>query len=336
MKAAIFKGAGLERALAIEEVADPTPRPHDLIVKVQRCGICGTDLHMTSGHGWDFPVGTILGHEYAGEVVAVGKDVEGFRVGDFVSGMAKAGCGACEACHHGMPLLCAKADGQMGGFGEYLVLAQGAALQLPKTFSLADGALVEPMAIGLHGVCMANMRIGAKVLVLGAGSVGLAATFWAKRLGAGKVVAASRSMGRAEMALAMGADAFVQTGEGEIERVAEALGGAPDVVFECSGAVGLLGQAITHVRTFGQVISLGFCTAPDGIIPGIAAFKQVSIRFPLAFSPEEFRMTAEMMLAGTIDPKIMVTSTITLDDLPATFEALRKPNNQTKVHIEFS
>ena len=333
MRAAVFKGAGRDRALAIEEVPDPTPRAHDLVIKIQRCGICGTDLHMTSGHGWDFPVGSVIGHEYAGEVVALGRDVEGFRIGDFVAGMARTGCGACEACFRGMPLLCAKADGDIGGFGEYLALPQGAATQLPKTFGLADGALVEPMAIGLHGVRMANMHIGARVLVLGAGSVGLAAIFWARRLGAGKVVAASRSMSRAGMALAMGADGFVQTGDGEVERVADALGGAPDVVFECAGAVGLLGQAINHVRTFGQVVSLGFCTAPDGIVPGVAAFKQVSICFPLAYSPEEFRMSAEMMLTGAIDPKVMVTATIGLDELPATFGALRKPNDHTKVHV---
>ena len=335
MKAAVFKGPGLEHALEIQDLPDPSPGPHDLVVKVGRCGICGTDLHMTSGHGWDFPVGSVLGHEYAGEVVAIGSAVDGFRIGDLVSGMAKAGCGACEACHRGMPLLCAKGQGDMGGFGEYLLLSQGAAAQLPKTFSLADGALVEPMAIGLHGVRMADMAIGARVLVLGAGSVGLATMFWAKRLGAGKVVAASRSMVRAPMALAMGADAFVQTGEGESERVVEALGGSPDIVFECAGAVGLLGQAIGHVRTFGQVVSLGFCTAPDPIIPGVAAFKQVRICFPLTYTPEEFCMVADLMLAGRIDPKVMITDTIGFAQLPDVFEQLRGPHSQTKVHVVF-
>lgn len=333
MKAAIFKGAGLERALQIEDVPDPVPGTGDLLVKIGRCGICGTDLHMTSGHGWDFPVGTILGHEYAGEVIAIGKDVEGFRPGDLVSGMAKAGCGRCEACHRGMPLLCDTGENVMGGYAEYMRMPPGAATQLPKTFSLADGALVEPLAIGLHGVRMADMPIGAKVLVLGAGAVGLAAIFWAKRLGASKVVAASRSPRRADMALAIGVDSFVATGEGEVERVIDALGGSPDIVLECVGAVGLLNQSITHVKPFGKVLSLGFCTSPDPVIPGIAAFKQVTISFPLAYTPEEFAMVADLMLAGKLDPRVMVTSTITLPDLPETFERLRGPNDQTKVLV---
>jgi 2-desacetyl-2-hydroxyethyl bacteriochlorophyllide A dehydrogenase len=334
VKAAVFQGAGQARALALEVIDDPTPGPTDLIIEVARCGICGTDLHMTSGHGWDFPTGSVLGHEYAGEVVAVGSAVARFRIGDRVSGMARAGCGACEACFRGMPLLCATAVGAgMGGFGEYLRLPERAAVALPQTLSIADGALVEPLAVGLHGVRMADMQMGARVLVLGAGSVGLAVIFWARRLGASRVVAASRSLTRAAMALDMGADAFVQTGADEIAQVVEALGGPPDVVFECAGAVGLLQQAINHVRPFGKLMSLGFCTSPDPVVPGTAAFKQVQISFPLTYSPGEFQFVADMMLAGKVDPKAMITSTIALADLPGTFEALRGPNDQTKVHV---
>jgi (R,R)-butanediol dehydrogenase/meso-butanediol dehydrogenase/diacetyl reductase len=224
----------------------------------------------------------------------------------------------------------------MGGFGEYLRLSERAAIKLPQSLSIADGALVEPLAIGLHGVRMADMPMGSKVLVLGAGSVGLAAIFWAKRLGAARVVAASRSKTREPMSLAMGADAFVQTGEGEIERVIEALGGQPEIVFECAGAVGLLGQAINHVKQFGQVVSLGFCTSPDPVIPGVACFKQVRISFPLAYTPGEFQYVADTMLAGTIDPKVMITSTIGLDELPATMGMLSSPNAQTKVQVSLA
>lgn len=334
MKAAVFKGPNRDQALKIETLKDPMPGPSDLLVKVGRCGICGTDLHMTSGHGWDFPVGSVIGHEFAGEVVAVGRDVERYRVGDRVSGMAKAGCGACEACFRGLPLFCP--NGVMtlgGGFGEYVCIPDRAATRLPATLSLADGALVEPLAIGMHGVAMANMRLGAKVLVIGAGSVGLATIFWARRLGAGRIVAASRSLARSPMALAMGADTFIQTGPDEVGDVIEALGNSPEIVFECVGAVGLLEQSINHVAVFGQVVSLGFCTSPDAVVPATAAFKQVRISFPLSYSPEEFERVADIMLAGKVDPKMMITSEVSLDDLPATFEQLRSSNDQTKVHV---
>jgi threonine dehydrogenase-like Zn-dependent dehydrogenase len=331
MKAAVFKGIGLP--LAIETLPDPTPGPTDVIVKVARCGICGTDLHMTAKHDWNTPIGSVIGHEYTGEIVAVGSKVERLSLGDRISGMARGSCGQCDACFRGFPLLCKLPPRVSGGFAEFIQLYENAAVLLPQTLSIADGALVEPMAIGLHGVRMADMRMGAKVLVLGAGSVGLSVIFWAKRLGAHRVVAVSRSPGRAAMALAMGADAFVRTGEDEVPNVVEALGGEPEVVFECVGAVGMLEQAMTHVAVFGQVMSLGFCTSPDPVIPSVASFKQVRIGFPLAYSPGEFEYVANMMDAGDVDPATMVTSVVPLDDLPAAFEALRGPNDETKVQV---
>jgi (R,R)-butanediol dehydrogenase/meso-butanediol dehydrogenase/diacetyl reductase len=256
----------------IETLPDPQPGPNDVIIKVHRCGICGTDLHMTSGHGWDFPVGTIPGHEYAGEIVEVGAEVVGYRKGGLITALPSQGCGRCEACARGNLALCHHAGGVMGGFGEYLRVPTASAITLPSTFSAADGALVEPFAVGLHGVRMSDMKPGDRVLVLGAGSVALATIFWAKRLGAGRVVAVSRSGRREAMALEMGADVFIQTGAEDSQRVLETLGGAaPELVFECTGAPGILSRAIQHAAMFGHVLSLGFCTSTETLIPAVAA-----------------------------------------------------------------
>jgi (R,R)-butanediol dehydrogenase/meso-butanediol dehydrogenase/diacetyl reductase len=230
--------------------------------------------------------------------------------------------------------LCTSIEPVFGGFSEYLRAPARAVVPLPEMLSLADGALVEPLAVGLHGVRMAAMRPGARVLVLGAGTVGLATIYWAKRLGAGGIVAASRSSSRADMAIAMGADAFIQTGVDEVAEVKEALGGPPEIVFECAGAVGLLAQAITHVKPFGKVLSLGFCSSPDPITPSVATFKQVQISFPLVtYSQREFQYVADAMLRGHVDPKMMITTVAPLADIAATFERLRTANADTKVHI---
>src|SRR5262245_38081493 len=186
MRAAVFHGVG--KPLAIETIADPTPGPNDVVIQVHRCGICGTDLHMTSGHGWDFPNGTIPGHEYAGEIVEVGSQVSGFKKGALVTALPSQGCGQCEACAHQHYTLCRNVGGLMGGYGEYLRVPTYVAVKLPQTFSLADGALVEPFAVSLYGVRMGQIRPGDRVLVLGGGPVALTTIFWAKRLGAGRVV----------------------------------------------------------------------------------------------------------------------------------------------------
>src|SRR5277367_7050464 len=101
MKVAIFEGAC--KPLTVTDADDPTPGSGEVVIKVGRCGICGTDLHMTSGHGMDFPVGTVLGHEYAGEVVAVGAAVGNLKISDRIAAMPAMGCGRCAACLAGYP-----------------------------------------------------------------------------------------------------------------------------------------------------------------------------------------------------------------------------------------
>lgn len=332
MRAAVFKEGG--KPWVIEERPDPAPGPGEAIIKVGRCGLCGTDLNMTSGNGYDFPCDTVLGHEFAGEVVAIGKDVTGLRIGDIVTALPSTGCGNCQICGTGQEVMCQASVPYMGGFGQYMRVAARTSVKLPGALSLTDGALVEPLAVGLHGVRLSKMPLGARVLVLGAGSIGLAAAFWARRLGAGRVVAASPSARRAELATTLGAHAFVQTGEGEIERIREVLGGAPDIVFEAAGAVGLLQQSINHVRPDGQVISLGFCMAPDPVIPGISTFKQVRLTFSMAWTLEEFRYCVDTFEAGHVEPRHMVSSTIGLEALPAMVETLRGANSETKVHVD--
>jgi len=331
MRAAVFEEAG--KPLKLQTLDDPRPGPGDVIIKVHRCGICSSDLHMTSGTAWDWPTGSVPGHEFAGEIVETGPDVERFKPGDIITAMPTLGCGHCKGCAQGVWILCDTMQTTMGGYGEYMRVPSRSALKLPATFSLADGALVEPLAVGLFGVRTAGIAPAERILVIGAGPVALATIFWAKRFGAGRLVAMSRSERRASLALAMGADAFVQSGESEGQEVVEALGGAPQTVFECVGAPGLLGKAIEHVGKFGQVASMGFCMSPDPLIPALVSMKGARLSFPVGYALSDFQYVADHMLAGDIDPKMIISSVIPLDQLPSTFEALRGPNTETKVHV---
>ncbi len=331
MRAAVYPGAG--EPLVIENRPDPEPGADDVVIKVHRCGICGTDLHMSEGHQWQFAAGSIPGHEYAGEVVGVGSHVTGLRVGDLITALPSTGCGHCVACDVGNLPLCHNSPGVMGGFAEYLRVPASVAIKLPSTLSLADGALIEPLAVGLYGVRTSAMKVGDRVLVLGAGSVALCAIWWAKRLGAGKIAVLSRSDRRRAMALEMGADAYIQAGQNEAGDITEALGGPPDVVIECIGNPGFVGKAIQYVRTLGQVASMGFCTAPDTIIPAVAGYKGVSLIFPVGYALRDFERVAREMDRGHADPKMLISSTISLDGLPAMFGTLRGANSETKVQV---
>ncbi|MFT3928798.1 MAG: alcohol dehydrogenase catalytic domain-containing protein [Spongiibacteraceae bacterium] len=331
MKAAIYPGAG--EPLTLETLPDPTPGPDDVIIKVHRCGICGTDLHMTEGHQWQFAAGTVPGHEYSGEIIEIGSKVTGFKKGDLITALPSTGCGHCDACYHGNLALCHNAPGVMGGYAEMMKIPASVAVKLPSTLSAADGALIEPLAIGLYAVRMSNIQPGDRVLVLGAGSVALCTIYWAKRLGAGRIVAMSRSERRKAMVLEMGANAYVQYGENESNEIIGALGGKPDIVFECVGSPGFLMKGIQHVRDLGKVMSMGFCTSPDTVVPAVAGFKGVSLQFPVGYSLKDFQYVADVMDKGHIDPKILISSVITLDQLPNVFDQLRGPNNETKVQV---
>ncbi len=333
MKAAIYPGKG--QPVVIEDIADPRPGPDDVIIRVSRCGVCGTDLSMTKGGMWDFGKGVQFGHEYAGEIVETGSNVSTFRVGDNIAVLPSVACGECPSCRsHGNNVLCGASPGSaMTGFAELARVPVSVATRLPSVLSLTDGALIEPLAISLYGVKLARIEPGDRVLVLGGGTVALYAIYWARRLGAGKIVAMSRSDRRKDLCLQMGADRFVAYGDNEIGEVIEALGGPPQVVFECVGAEGMLMKSVMHVGQFGRIVSLGFCTSPDPVIPGMASYKCASIQFAVGYSMKEFLYIADQMDKGHVDPKAIVTNEVPLAALPETMRMLRGPNEETKVHV---
>ncbi|MEZ5742317.1 MAG: alcohol dehydrogenase catalytic domain-containing protein [Sphingomonadaceae bacterium] len=333
MKAAIYPGGG--KAPVIEDLPDPKPGAGEVLLKVHRCGICGTDLSMTKGEMFDFGENVQFGHEYAGEIVELGAGVEGLTKGQNVAVNPSVACGVCRTCvAHGNNVLCQDMQGgAMLGFAEYAAVPASVITPLPSVLSLADGALIEPLAVSLYGLELAAIKPGETVVVLGGGTVALYAIYWARRLGAGKIVAMSRSQRRAELCLAMGADKFIAFGDTEIPEVIEALGGPADHVLECVGAVGMLQKGVMHVKPFGKVMSLGFCTAPDPVIPGLAAYKGATIQFAVGYGMRHFHYIADQMDKGHVDPKAIVTNEIPLAALPEMMATLRGSNNETKVHV---
>jgi (R,R)-butanediol dehydrogenase/meso-butanediol dehydrogenase/diacetyl reductase len=170
-------------------------------------------------------------------------------------------------------------------------------------------------------------------LVIGAGAIGLGTAFWARRLGAGRIAVMARSNRRADMALELGADKFL-SGDDAVQNVQGALGGVPDVVFECSGATGTFAEAINLVRPRGTVVELGFCTKPDTFVPAAALAKEISIKFSFLYNRHNYEAVADAFDAGHVEPRKMITDSITLDALPETLESLRGPNDQCKIMVD--
>jgi (R,R)-butanediol dehydrogenase / meso-butanediol dehydrogenase / diacetyl reductase len=331
MRAVTFQA--LHRPLAFGILPDPTPDPGDVVVKVGRCGICGSDLHMTEDAAYGISEGDILGHEFAGEVVALGKGAEGVAVGDLVAVVPLASCGRCETCLAGEPAWCTRFGLQGGGYAEYALTRPNQCVTLPKTASLADGAIVEPLAVALHGVNLSGLQAGDRVLVLGAGPIGLAVAFWARRLGAGRVVVQDVAGFQRDRALAMGASDFVVDPGDPVAASDRALGGKADIVFECVGIPGLIAQAVAQVRVKGTILLLGLCTRPDTFNSFAMLSREIRLITSAFFKRQEYEAALDALDAGALEPRMLVTDTIGLDDVPTVFEGLKQRTHQCKVLI---
>ena len=334
MKAAVFKGAGAP--FAIETVDDPSPGPGEMILKVKHCGICGTDLHFTEGDT-AVAAGSVIGHEFCGEVVEIGAGVaEHWKVGDRAVSIPFIGCGTCAQCLAGKPVWCRQmrdhASGRVrGGFAEFTQIGAMGSVKLPAGVSWDEAALIEPLAVGLHGVRRAKLDAGANVLIVGAGPVGLAVVLWAKALGARRIMVTARSNRGADMALALGATDFIAADKDVRREFRKLAGGPPDAVFECVGAPGVLEQCIALAPLRGQVVVIGGCMRPDVITPATAMNKELTLTFALAYDLYDFEVAVDRLARGEIDPTAMITDRVDFNDFPAAFEALRRRTHQCKV-----
>jgi (R,R)-butanediol dehydrogenase/meso-butanediol dehydrogenase/diacetyl reductase len=332
MKVAVYVGP--REPFRIEERPVPEPARDELLVRVDRCGICATDVHTWTGEA-EMPIGGVYGHEFAGEVVGRGEAVDDFAVGERVTAQCVTACGECDACHEGHLVFCPDwRHHAPGGFAQYMTLPAREAYRLPSPLTAADGALVEPLAVGLHGVRLGEIAAGTRVLVLGAGPIGLCATFWARRLGAAAVAVAAPSDRRRRFALEMGATGFVRLGDSVDPEVAELLGGAPDVVLECAGVPGSLMQAIELARPKGTIVGMGYGLQSEEIVTAVPLFKELRLLFAMTYDRRDYRQVIETLASGGLEPRCLITDTVPLEGLTAAIEGLLDRAPQCKVMVD--
>jgi (R,R)-butanediol dehydrogenase/meso-butanediol dehydrogenase/diacetyl reductase len=341
MRAAIFQE--MSKPLVITDAPDPTPGPHDVLLRVKNCGICGSDLHMTEPTSiMPLALGSIMGHEFAGEIVEVGSAAKSqWKAGDRVAGFPYICCGDASPCTNfrGGAAVCAKGisiglGASPGAYAEYVRIGASGAFRLPDSVSFREGALVEPLAVGLHAVDMAKMERGATVLVIGAGPVGLAVMLWAKFLGARHVIVSERAEVRRAMAAKFGATDAIDPSQPLTPQVEKIAGKGADIIFECVGAPGMIGAAMMEAPRNARIVVAGVCQQPDTIMPLIGIMKEINLQFVLGYRPADFDFVIGMIATDRIDVSHMITDIVTLDDLPPAFEALRKPSHQCKVMLE--
>lgn len=324
MKAAVFSKPG--EPLTIQEVDTPSIANNEMLVQVKRCGICGTDIHASRQGPFLAPENTIFGHEFSGVIVEIGPDLVGknFQVGDRVTslpfiGDLTIGLGAIP-----------------GAYSEFVKVGYELVVKLPDELDDQQGALIEPLAVGLHSVKMAGSVSEKNILVIGAGPIGLACAIWCRFFGARRIVLSEKTQARLAMAETFGFKDFVDPNEDIAAQFKQITGGAPEVQFECVGAPGIMQQCIERAARKGLIMGIGVCDSADTIMPLVGFAKELRIQWAVGYDKEDFEFTIDMMVAGRIDATPMVTDVVSLTELPVIFEALRSPDSQCKVIIDLT
>jgi (R,R)-butanediol dehydrogenase/meso-butanediol dehydrogenase/diacetyl reductase len=310
MRAAVLNQ---DHQLEVADVDDPTPGAGELVLQVTACGICGSDLKLRPS----MRAGLVMGHEFCGEVVAKGADTDpAWQVGRHVTALPIFGCGQCLACLAGEPAHCEQADlvgvgGSPGGFAEYVRVHQRETVALPDDLDPSLGALVEPLAVGLHAVERARIRSGDTVLVVGAGPVGLSVITWAARSGASELVVSDPSAVRREAAAQFGATRII----------------------ECVGLPGMTDVCVSAANRHGHVVIAGVCTKPDPYVPLMAVMKELTMDFVVYYTRREFFAVSDALAHDAIDAGAFVTKRVGLEGADDAFTELIEAKDQRKILV---
>lgn len=340
MDAALITGRG---TVELQSFPEPEPTAAGVVVDIELCGICGTDIHaFESGRPYN---PAICGHEWTGVLSAVGTDVSHLAEGDRVIVAVPPACGTCAACRSGQTRWCATAflvsigqdplAPQHGGFAPRLGVAANRVLPVDPRLSSEQAAQVEPATVAFHAVRHTPPGLGSVAVVQGAGPIGLTTMQWVKAAGAGHVIASEPNPSRRALAAELGATVTVDPTEAPavIAEVTDGLGA--DVVYECVGRPETIQGGVDLVRRGGSLCLIGLAEGQASIDPATWLVKEVEVRSSLAFSHDDFDRAMGMIADGRVRLEPMHSSTIGLADLGAALADLASgQSEQTKVLVD--
>ncbi|HWD06601.1 MAG TPA: zinc-dependent alcohol dehydrogenase family protein [Amycolatopsis sp.] len=326
MRAAIVDRPG---EIRVGDVPDPKPGERQVVVKVGACGICGTDLHIADGHFPPTPYPIVPGHEFAGEIVELGADVPAeWKVGDRVAVDPSIYCGYCTQCRSGHGNLCANwnatGDTVNGAFAEYVAVPADTCHKMPDSLTWEQGALVEPVSCAVHGVRRIGVEAGERLLVVGAGTMGLIMQQLLQRAGA-HVTVVDRNADRLPRATELGAAAVA----GDVSVLD---GESYDAAVDCTGAAPAIESAFDALRRGGRLLVFG--VAPAEARVSLSPFRIYNDEITVVGSMavlNSYGRALDLVAGGFIDTEALITDTLPLEQYP---EALAKMRSGSGLKIQ--
>ena len=345
------------KELSVASCETPKPGSGEVLIRVDACGICGSDLHAlkhggefvsqsqkggTLGLDMDVSKDVVMGHEYCGELVEFGPDcTQSVASGERV-------CSIPALLRGNRIHTLGYSNEHPGGYAEYMRLTESFLEPVPNGLSPTLAALTEPMAVGLHAVNRARLEGDDLPLVIGCGPVGLAVIGALKRQKAAPIIAADYSATRRKLALQMGADIVVDPAEkspySSWREMGKIDGGAkrpdwmgpkyrPAVVFECVGVPGVLDDIMENVAHGARIVVVGVCMQTDHFHPVYGINKELNLQFVVAYSRREFAASLRQIAEGELNVAPLITGNIALDQVPEAFDALSSPDQHAKIIV---
>jgi threonine 3-dehydrogenase len=319
-----------EPGIWMHDAVMPEVGHNDLLIKISKTAICGTDMHIYQWDEWSqntIPVPMVVGHEYVGEVVDMGQEVQGFAVGDRVSGEGHITCGHCRNCRAGRRHLCRNTEGvgvnRPGAFAEYLVIPAFNAFKIPDNISDDLAAIFDPFGNAVHTTLSYDL-VGEDVLITGAGPIGIMAVAVAKHVGARNVVITDINPYRLALAEKMGATCAVDVSKTSLTDVMKTLGMTEgfDVGLEMSGVPSAFRQMLDTMNNGGKVAMLGIPPNDVAINWNEVIFKGLTIKG--IYGREMFETWYKMasLLQSGLDLSPIITHQFDIDDFQKGFDAM--------------
>jgi 2-desacetyl-2-hydroxyethyl bacteriochlorophyllide A dehydrogenase len=320
---------GEDRRLHSTDLEERPLAPDEARVKVAFCGICGSDIHLRVSPV--IPAGTVMGHEFSGTVSEIGEAVERFSEGDRVAVFPFAPCGQCPSCLRGDYHVCVAAATtgvglgiNPGGYAETVAVRESMLIPIPDELTLQHAALVEPLAVALHGIDIGEVSPAGPCVVIGAGPIGVMTALALKARGVERVLVVERNERRRERMQSLGVEA---TGLEDVHtHVIDSFGGElPAVVLECAGNPAAPQLAIELIRPRGIVVLLGVLEEPVEISQLVLMIKEAQLRASFAYRRESFDEAIALLVGGHVPADRLITGDAPLESAQDMFDRLEQP-----------
>ncbi|PSH62327.1 L-threonine 3-dehydrogenase [Phyllobacterium brassicacearum] len=323
--------AKAEPGIWMERVPVPEPGPNDVLIRVKKSAICGTDVHIYNWDKWaqaTIPVPMVVGHEFSGEIAEIGSAVTKYKVGQRVSGEGHIVCGTCRNCRAGRGHLCRNTLGvgvhRPGSFGEYVCIPEANVVPIPDDVADEIAAIFDPFGNAVHTALSFDL-VGEDVLVTGAGPIGIMGALVAKRSGARKVVITDINPARLALARKLGIDYVVDASSQNLTDVMREIGMTEgfDVGLEMSGAAPAFRDMIDKMNNGGKIAILGIAPTGFEIDWNKVIFKMLNLKG--IYGREMFETWYKMIafVQGGLDLSQIITHRLSIDDFQAGFDAMR-------------